>query len=157
MGQKRKFLVTDNARIDLSTHRWDDNLFSNLLVKENRIEKEKARGISKFIREAINQTKLETITLPAIDKMVGAKLQEAGLKDMSSLKLNSSIFVKDSLVLSDNAKSVLKRRYLKKDSRGRLVESPRQMFRRVARHIARAEKKYGDESDVEKWRKRFTA
>ena len=116
MGQKRKFLVTDNARIDLSTHRWDDNLFSNLLVKENRIEKEKALGISKFIREAINQTKLETITLPAIDKMVGAKLQEAGLKDMSSLKLNSSIFVKDSLVLSDNAKSVLKRRYLKKDS-----------------------------------------
>jgi hypothetical protein len=41
MGRKRKFLVTDNARIDLSTHRWDDNLFSNLLVKENRIEKEK--------------------------------------------------------------------------------------------------------------------
>jgi ribonucleoside-diphosphate reductase alpha chain len=87
--------------------------------------------------------------MPAIDKMVGAKLQEAGLKDMSSLKLNSSIFVKDNLVLSDNAKSVLKRRYLKKDSRGRLVESPRHMFKRVARHIARAEKKYGDESDIE--------
>jgi len=155
MGQKRKFLVTDNARIDLNTHRWDDNLFSNLLVKENRIEKEKALGISKFIREAINQTKLETITLPAIDKMVGAKLQEAGLKDMSSLKLNSSIFVKDSLVLSDNAKSVLKRRYLKKDSRGRLVESPRHMFKRVARHIARAEKKYGDESDMEKMAETF--
>ena len=155
MGQKRKFLVTDNARIDLNTHRWDDTLFSNLLVKENRIEKEKALGISKFIREAINQTKLETITLPAIDKMVGAKLQEAGLKDMSSLKLSSSIFVKDSLVLSDNAKSVLKRRYLKKDSRGRLVESPRQMFKRVARHIARAEKKYGDESDMEKMAETF--
>jgi len=155
MGQKRKFLVTDNARIDLNTHRWDDNLFSNLLVKENCIEKEKALGISKFIREAINQTKLETITLPAIDKMVGAKLQEAGLKDMSSLKLSSSIFVKDSLVLSDNAKSVLKRRYLKKDSRGRLVESPRHMFKRVARHIARAEKKYGDESDMEKMAETF--
>ena len=155
MGQKRKFLVTDNARIDLSTHRWDDNLFSNLLVKENRIEKDKALGISKFIREAISQTKLETITLPAIDKMVGAKLQEVGLKDMSSLKLNSSIFVEDNLVLSDNAKSVLKRRYLKKDSRGRLVESPRQMFKRVARHIARAEKKYGDDSSVKKMEETF--
>jgi ribonucleoside-diphosphate reductase alpha chain len=155
MGQKRKFLVTDNARIDLSTHRWDDNLFSNLLVKENRIEKDKALGISKFIREAISQTKLETITLPAIDKMVGAKFQEVGLKDMSSLKLNSSIFVKDNLVLSDNAKSVLKRRYLKKDSRGRLVESPRQMFKRVARHIARAEKKYGDDSSVKKMEETF--
>ena len=155
MGQKRKFLVTDNARIDLSTHRWDDNLFSNLLVKENRIEKDKALGISKFIREAISQTKLETITLPAIDEMVGAKLQEVGLKDMASLKLNSSIFVKDNLVLSDNAKSVLKRRYLKKDSRGRLVESPRQMFKRVARHIARAEKNYGDDSSVKKMEETF--
>jgi ribonucleoside-diphosphate reductase alpha chain len=155
MGQKRKFLVTDNARIDLSTHTWDDNLFSNLLVKENRIEKEKALGISKFIREAISQTKLETITLPAIDKMVGAKLQEVGLKDISSLKLNPSIFVKDDLVLSDNAKSVLKRRYLKKDSQGRLVESPRQMFKRVARHIARAEKNYGHESDMQKVEETF--
>jgi len=144
MGQKRKFLITDDARIDLNTYSWDDNLFSNLLVKESRIEKDKALGISKFIREAISQTKLETITLPAIDKMVGARLQEIGLKDMSSLKLNPSIFVKNGLVLSDNARSVLKRRYLKKDSQGRLVESPRQMFKRVSRHIARAEKKYGD-------------
>ncbi|MEN8245119.1 MAG: vitamin B12-dependent ribonucleotide reductase [Thermodesulfobacteriota bacterium] len=74
---------------------------------------------------------------------------------MSSLKLNPSIFMKDRLVLSDNAKSVLKRRYLKKDSRGRLVESPRQMFKRVAKHIARAEKNYGDESDVKKAEETF--
>ncbi|MBW1889688.1 MAG: vitamin B12-dependent ribonucleotide reductase [Deltaproteobacteria bacterium] len=155
MGQKRKFLITDDARIDLNTYSWDDNLFSNLLVKESRIEKDKALGISKFIREAISQTTLETITLPAIDKMVGARLQEIGLKDMSSLKLNPSIFVKNGLVLSDNARSVLKRRYLKKDSQGRLVESPRQMFKRVSRHIARAEKKYGDDATAKKMEETF--
>jgi len=144
MGQKRKFLVTDNERIDLTDYKWDDTLFTNTLVKENSIDKDKARGISKFIREAINQTKLETITLPAIDEMVGARLQEVGLKNIYALKLSPSIFVKNGLVLSDNAKRVLKRRYLKKDSKGKLIESPKQMFTRVARHIARAEKKYGD-------------
>jgi len=138
MSKKRKFLVTDNEQIDLNTYKWDDNLFSNILVAENRIEKNAALGISKFIREAINQTHLETITLPVIDEMVGARLQEAGLKKISLLNLSPSIFVQNGLDLSDNARSVLERRYLKKDSKGKLVESPKQMFTRVARHIARA-------------------
>ncbi len=155
MGQKRKFLVTDNERIDLTDYKWDDTLFTNNLVKENRIDKDKALGISKFIREAINQTKLETITLPAMDEMVGARLQEVGLKNIYSLKLSPSIFVKNDLVLSDNAKRVLKRRYLKKDSKGKLVESPKQMFTRVARHIARAEKKYGDADTVKQMEATF--
>ena len=46
MSKKRKFLVTDNEQIDLNTYKWDDNLFSNILVEENRIEKDKALGIS---------------------------------------------------------------------------------------------------------------
>ena len=155
MGQKRKFLVTDNERIDLTDYKWDDTLFTNNLVKENRIDKDKALGISKFIREAINQTKLETITLPAIDEMVGARLQEVGLKNIHSLKLSPSIFVKNGLALSDNAKRVLKRRYLRKDSKGKLIESPKQMFTRVARHIARPEKKYGDADTAKKMEDTF--
>jgi ribonucleoside-diphosphate reductase alpha chain len=155
MGQKRKFFVTDNERIDLNSYKWDDNLFSNILVEENRMEKDKALGISKFIREAINQTNLETITLPVIDEMVGARLQEAGLKNISSLKLSPSIFVQNGLDLSDNARSVLKRRYLKKDSKGKTIESPKQMFTRVARHIARAEKKYNDDADIKKMEETF--
>jgi ribonucleoside-diphosphate reductase alpha chain len=47
------------------------------------------------------------------------------------------------LNLSDNARTVLERRYLKKDRNGRLIETPEKMFRRVARHIARAEEKFG--------------
>ncbi|MGH7445624.1 MAG: ribonucleotide reductase N-terminal alpha domain-containing protein, partial [Longimicrobiales bacterium] len=45
--------------------------------------------------------------------------------------------------LSDNARIVLKRRYLKKDERGRPVEEPEQMFWRVARVIAEEDAKYG--------------
>jgi|CXWL01.1.fsa_nt_gi ribonucleoside-diphosphate reductase alpha chain len=45
----------------------------------------------------------------------------------------------DGLALSDNARVVLERRYLTKDGRGKPVETPVQLFRRVARNIAEAE------------------
>lgn len=51
--------------------------------------------------------------------------------------------VKDDLKLSLNAAEVLKRRYLLKDERGEVIETPRQMFERVARAVASAELKYG--------------
>jgi ribonucleoside-diphosphate reductase alpha chain len=45
--------------------------------------------------------------------------------------------------LSENARIVLARRYLKKDDKGRPVEEPEQMFWRVARVIAEEDRKYG--------------
>ena len=44
--------------------------------------------------------------------------------------------------LSDNARVVLERRYLAKDARGKLTETPEQLFRRVAHNIALAEAKF---------------
>ncbi len=44
--------------------------------------------------------------------------------------------------LSPNALTVLQRRYLRKNDAGRLIETPRQMFRRVATNIAQAEARY---------------
>jgi len=50
--------------------------------------------------------------------------------------------VEDDLKLSVNAIKVLERRYLLKDSNKQVVETPRQMFRRVAHYVAGAEKKF---------------
>ncbi len=47
------------------------------------------------------------------------------------------------LSLSDNALRVLERRYLNKNENGKVIESPEEMFRRVAKAIAGAEKLYG--------------
>ncbi|MFA5090891.1 MAG: vitamin B12-dependent ribonucleotide reductase [Candidatus Omnitrophota bacterium] len=47
------------------------------------------------------------------------------------------------LELSENALKVLERRYLNKDEKGRITEAPEEMFRRVARAIASADKMYG--------------
>ncbi len=51
------------------------------------------------------------------------------------------------LKLSENAVKVLERRYLSRDEEGRVIETPEEMFRRVARAIAAAEKLYGKSSD----------
>lgn len=52
------------------------------------------------------------------------------------------------LRLSENALTVLKRRYLKKDAEGKVIEAPEEMFARVAKAIAAADKLYG-KSDKE--------
>ena len=58
--------------------------------------------------------------------------------------------------LSENGRRVLRARYLKKDEQGRCVESPTDMFRRVAKAVAEAE--LGYDNDPEKrseWEDRF--
>ncbi len=56
--------------------------------------------------------------------------------------------VADDLKLGINAIKVLERRYLKKDENGRIIETPSQMFRRVAGAVAQGEQRYGAATDV---------
>ncbi|MGC8962078.1 MAG: ribonucleotide reductase N-terminal alpha domain-containing protein, partial [Candidatus Bathyarchaeia archaeon] len=65
-------------------------------------------------------------------------------------RVKSFIGVRDELKLSVNAVNVLERRYLLKDLRGEPIETPAQMFRRVARTIAAVDKRYDVNADVER-------
>ena len=56
--------------------------------------------------------------------------------------------VKDDLKLSLNSIQVLERRYLLKDDDGKVIETPSQLFRRVAMFIASAEQKFGANDDT---------
>lgn len=58
-------------------------------------------------------------------------------------------------ILSDNARRVLEARYLQRDAAGRIVESPAEMFRRVARSVAAAELPYGGRAAVQRWEDTF--
>jgi len=98
----------------------------------------------------------QTITMSFIENMIESKLLEYGLTKPSPIRLDQSIFLKNRLILSENARRVLRRRYLKKDSRGKVTETPDQMFQRVARHIAKAEKKFGgDENRIKELQELF--
>ncbi len=66
------------------------------------------------------------------------------------------------LALSDNARLVLARRYLAKDDAGHPVETPEELFRRVALNIAQAEGRFnGQDVDsgaaVAEWEPKFLA
>ncbi|MFC1863474.1 vitamin B12-dependent ribonucleotide reductase [Thermodesulfobacteriota bacterium] len=150
MAHESKILVTEEGTFDLATYNWDDNLFSDLLIRKNPINSDQAMDISRSLREDIQKMKLQTITIPLLEEIVEAKLLEYGFTKGSPIKLDSSMFVKDDINLSDNALTVLRRRYLRKDNNCNVIESPEQMFRRVAHHIAEPEQKYGDAAHVEK-------
>ena len=144
MGRRAKILVTEEGTYDLSCYGWDDDRFSNILMQDKCINADQALDVSKYMRDALSKMELHTITIPMIEKIVEAKLLEFGLSKTPTFRLDKSIFVKTNIALSENARRVLERRYLKKDSAGNLIETPEEMFQRVSHHIAQAEKKYGD-------------
>jgi len=55
--------------------------------------------------------------------------------------------------LTENALTVLQARYLRRDAAGQVVETPEELFRRVARSVAQAEAKYG--GTPAEWEERF--
>ncbi len=58
--------------------------------------------------------------------------------------------------VSENALKVLEKRYLKKDKEGKIIETPQDMFRRVAHNIASADGLYKHSSEeVKKTEKAF--
>jgi hypothetical protein len=57
---------------------------------------------------------------------------------------------KDELKLGVNAIQVLRKRYLLRDEKGKVIETPKELFLRVARTMAKAEKE-----DKKKWENRF--
>ncbi len=68
----------------------------------------------------------------------------------------SAAGLKDEPRLTDNSRTVLEARYLKKDENGNCSETPRELFARVARTIADVETNYGSSpADRDRWEQSF--
>ncbi|MEE9499729.1 MAG: vitamin B12-dependent ribonucleotide reductase [Candidatus Omnitrophota bacterium] len=61
----------------------------------------------------------------------------------------------NSLNLSENAIRVLRKRYLAKNENGEVIETAEEMFHRVARNIAEADKLYGKNKDTKEAEEKF--
>jgi ribonucleoside-diphosphate reductase alpha chain len=149
VGQKVKIIETQQGEIDLTVYNWDDERFSQVLKAAQPMDDQQARSISRFVREAIDELKIHRITTHIVDAVLNETMEQYGLPKISQVCLDKSLFIRNGLKLSDNAKTVLERRYLRKDTDGRTMETAAQMFRRVARHIARAEMNYNPEADLQ--------
>ncbi len=157
MAQKDKIIVLENENVDLATHAWDDQAFCKTLVGANVTNEQQAKEIAGVIRATIDSMNLRQITSPMVEEMIKAKLAEYGLDGYPPFRLTREMFVRNGIDLSPNAKTVLERRYLKKAMDGTIQETPAQMFHRVARHIAKAEKKYDKNADLTKLAETFYA
>jgi len=62
---------------------------------------------------------------------------------------------KTRLDLTSNALTVLQRRYLRKDRSGQVIETPEEMFRRVARNVASVDAEYRSREEVKKTEEEF--
>jgi len=83
---------------------------------------------------------------PVSSSQIRAMVKEILTADEFSPQARSQVI--SGIKLSDNALRVLERRYLTKDGEGRVIETPQELFRRVARHIASAELTYNPKTDV---------
>ncbi|MBW3000938.1 vitamin B12-dependent ribonucleotide reductase [Candidatus Woesearchaeota archaeon] len=63
--------------------------------------------------------------------------------------------VKKKAKITGNAKVVLERRYLIKDEKGKVCETPEDLFARVAINISLADKKYHEKADIAKTANKF--
>jgi ribonucleoside-diphosphate reductase alpha chain len=70
-------------------------------------------------------------------------------------RLKKTIGVQDDLKLSVNAVKVLERRYLLRDEDGNIIETPSQLFRRVAHAIASAETRFDPRADTRSLEEEF--
>ncbi len=150
MGHQERVLIIDDRHFDLSTYRWDDNRFSEMLTRDASLSLQQAMETSRFIREEIARIDLQAINIPVIEQLIESKLREYGIPVDSKISLDRSFLIKNGPMLSENAKTVLERRYLKKDRKGNPIETSELMFRRVAHHIARAEKKFKEGMEIKK-------
>jgi len=73
---------------------------------------------------------------------------ETETKEMPFIPTKPRVQLTPGINLTENAIRVLKRRYLRKDDQGRAIETPDEMFDRVARAIASAELIYNPKADV---------
>jgi ribonucleoside-diphosphate reductase alpha chain len=63
--------------------------------------------------------------------------------------------LKKKVKLSDNARVVLEKRYLRKDDNGAVTETPEEMFFRIAENIALAESKFNADANADIWTEKF--
>jgi len=85
-----------------------------------------------------------------------AQQEEAQPKEEKlAMPVKTKIQPTSGINLTENALRVLERRYLRKDKQGQVIETPEEMFRRVAQAIASAELIYNPEADVKAREKEF--
>jgi len=98
--------------------------------------------IQSMVRSILDQKTAEEVPAPP------EKEKKKPAKAARKTPAVSSEAKKGKSIISPNARAVLERRYLIKDEKGQVIESPEDMLRRVSHHIAAADLLYDPKADI---------
>ncbi len=101
--------------------------------------------IQSMARSILDERKKQKTSPPPAQAEKEKKKPAKAAKRWTPMKVEIE---KGKTAISSNARAVLERRYLVKDETGKVIESPEDMFRRVAHHIASAELLYNPQADI---------
>lgn len=117
---------------------------------------DKIKNVSSSLTVAnIVNTNGHTLPVEIAWQISGELTGQLADKHQNSLNPESKSLIPKSIKLSSNAIKVLERRYLKKNEDGKIVETPDDMFKRVASNIAQADLLYNPHADTGKTEEEF--
>lgn len=121
---------------------------------EEKIRKKPSEPVFPGMENLITQAAPKPPEQDKIEAIVNELLAEKTIMQQDS-EDRVAVLPHTELKLTDNALVVLEKRYLKKDNRGNVTETPEQLFHRVARFIASAELSFDKNADVKEWENKF--
>ena len=122
--------------------------------------------IFKAVIDLLEKEKQRIISLEKIQDIIEKAMMQRGFNRLAKVfilyrryrsqirEIKKISGIKDDLKLSLNSFYILHRRYLLKNAQGKVVETPKQMFMRVAKNIAQAERNYQSKNEGF-WRDEF--
>ncbi len=160
--QRKGWVFLTRKRIEQLTQRVIERLEKKLIAdKANLVQP--LPGMEEMVSRPTGQEKRvptnETEILALVREFLDAEEPKKTREDIPPMKITKADEMENKqnseIKLTENALRVLEKRYLKKDKNGQPMETPEQLFRRVARAIASAELIYDAKADIRKWENDF--
>jgi len=130
------------------------------LTETNAGGRDTAEKIAADVVKSIESSPGREPTVEEVQDLVEQSLLRAGLEKVArayivyreqhaeARRTKALLGVRDDLKLSVNAVKVLQKRYLRKDASGAVIETPGEMFERVAKAVAAPDAEYGTEEQA---------
>ncbi len=163
MGVLNKVKKRDGSVVDFDKEKIVTAIFKSAQAVGGNDRKE-AEKLAQQVYDHLNQKFKEDYipTVEEVQDVVEKVLIETGHaataksyiiyrhKKSVDRELKAMLGVQDDLKLPLNSIQVLEKRYLLRDQTGKITETPSQLFRRVAKHLASNEKTYGADDEIVK-------